>query len=66
MCWQCGAVRPYDGPNELRLPEYSHLLPSSGQIAVAREEADWEELNEWPEWEAVDSAGEPFFEIRDM
>lgn len=65
MCWRCGRVRPSDGPEELKLPGYNYLLPS-GQIAVAREAADWEKLYQWPDWEATDSNGNPYFEMREI
>jgi hypothetical protein len=72
MCWRCGAVRPYDGPQHARIIDPRHhrdgyfYRQDDGAIVAANEAADWEALTRedgFPAWDAKDAQGVHFFKL---
>jgi hypothetical protein len=53
MCWWCGAIRPGDGPSEFALRhEFNTEYRIGDVVYVANEEADWEDLIEFPSFDS--------------
>lgn len=61
MCWLCGSYRPYDGPTENKLNAYTYTYAVGKIQYTANEAADWENLNNFPAWDAVDADNIPYF-----
>ena len=60
MCWLCGRVCPYDGPNELKNgKKYQYVTPYG--VMDANEDAEWERLDNFPGWLDTDEDGIPYF-----
>lgn len=62
MCWMCDSIQPCDGPSERRIADTLMYRDDQGKIRIANDAADWELLDDWPAWDAVDAQGIPYFD----